>query len=256
MKTIQTLFYLTAAAVLLCGCLLCGCTKEVQVTAPRDISAEYPSDSATPKTAKLVFLDGIDDSLTGAQIANAVKENSADIIFLATNGSIDGLPVAQYLKKNCSSWGHTASFSAGGNGCTTSLSGVTADSLDIYVSGLESKIFLKLKVCGYNFVCGNVINKNSIHKVGKSTIMENTVIYDGLARWVVLCHAWWEDSTPWDISQYCWPAYGYNEAVFFKEGKDYLPQRRDFAFLSEGLLNAIQGTQNSPIRFSFNIVEE
>lgn len=235
--------------------ILVSCVKEKEVTFPRDIEVEFPADRQVGAQKSFLFLDGTDEALTADYIESAVKRYAPDIIYLYADNNIEGVSAGEYLVANCGKWGHNCGKAVSGGAVTTSLEGAELDQLDIYVSGETTEPFITLRAAGYNFVCGRILSKNSIYKNGKNTILEETVAKDGNARWIVVSRAVWDKSTPWAIYQYYWPVYGFSECVFARFGQDSFPHRKDFVFVSEGVMGNVSELEMAPLRFSFNVEE-
>lgn len=235
--------------------VLSGCITEKEIYLPRDIQAEFPSDEQIGEQKNFLFLDGIDKQLTADDIELAADTYKPDVIYLCADNIIEGLSAGEWLVANCAAWGHKCGKAVGSCAVTTSLDEAVFDQMDIYVSGETTEPFVTLNVAGYNFVCGRIMSKNSIYKNGKNTILEETVAGNGNARWVVVSRAGWENSDPWTIYQYYWPVYGFSECVFARFGQDSFPSRKDFVFVSEGVIGNVSDLEMDPLRFTFNCEE-
>lgn len=236
--------------------LMASCVKEKEITLPRDIAVEFPADQQSGTPSTLLFLDGEEIELSAEDIENAVNTYEPDVICLCAHNIIEGVSAGDYLVNNCERWGHSGGMAADGVAVTTSISGAAYDIEEIFVSGDDTEPFIHMNAGGYDFLCGRVLGKNSIYKNGKATILEQTVARDGHARWIVVCRAGWENSTPWGIYQYYWPVYGFSECVFARFGQDSYPSRKDFVFVSEGVLDDISDVELDPLCFTFNTREE
>lgn len=250
MKTLKGLL----GTVALAG-VLAGCVTEKEIFLPRDIQAEFPADQQTGVQKSFIFLDGMDSRLSADDITKAVQAYKPDVIYLCADYVIEGVSAGEWLVANCALWGHKCGKAVASGAVTTALDDALFGNLDIYVSGDVTEPFVTLNAAGYNFVCGRIPGKNSIYKNGKNTILEETVARDGKARWVVVSRAEWENSTPWAIYQYYWPVYGFSECVFARFGQDSFPSRKDFIFVSEGVMGNVSGLEMAPLRFTFNCEE-
>lgn len=235
--------------------VLAGCVSQKEIALPRDIQAEFPADQQMGQQKSFLFLDGMDAQLSADDIKQAVYKYNPDILYLCADNVIEEMSAGEWLVANCARWGHKCGKAVSTGAVTTSLEGAVPGSLDIYVSGETTEPFITLNAAGYNFVCGRIMSKNSIYKNGKNTILEETVARDGKARWVVVSRAEWENSTPWAIYQYYWPVYGFSECVFARFGQDSFPSRKDFIFVSEGVMGNVSGLEMAPLRFTFNCEE-
>lgn len=238
-----------------------ACISQKDVFLPHDIQVEYPADRAPGVQKAFLFIDAVGTDVTAGSVRAAVAAYAPDVLFLCSDGQIASQNAAQWLYDNMAECGYSNGCCAvDGYGCGSTVVSKLADAvydvMEIYMNEGVATKFVSASVKGCHFVCGNVTNKNSIYKKDRKTLISQTVVADGAQPWLVVCRARWDKSTPWDISQYNWPGYGFSECVFSKFGMESYPQRSDFAFAYEGVLDGITSLGAEPLRFTFKYGEE
>lgn len=131
--------------------ILASCTIEKTMTAERPMAAEFGQDVPDYENFSVAYLDLRDTDAVSSDVIQTLKSLSADLVLVATDGTLEGTPADSWIAGNCGEWNHDVYYSVGGLIGSSSMSDAYFEKMEL-VSGN-----CLLSQCGgRSFVTGNL----------------------------------------------------------------------------------------------------
>ena len=138
-------------ALLSAVAVFASCTIEKTMTAERPMKAEFGQDVPDYEKFSVAYLDLRGVAAVSSEVILTLKSLSADLVLVATDGTVEGTPSGSWIAANCSEWNHAAYYSVGGFVGSSSMPDAYFEKMEL-VSGN-----CLLSQCGgRSFVTGNL----------------------------------------------------------------------------------------------------
>ena len=94
--------------------VLASCTIEKTMTAERPMKAEFGQDMPEYESFSVAYLDFRGTDAVSSDVIQTIKNLSADLVLVATDGTVEGVPSADWISAHCGEWNHGTCYSVGG----------------------------------------------------------------------------------------------------------------------------------------------
>ena len=215
--------------------LLASCTGEKFVTVERPMKAEFGQDVPEPAKISVAYLDLCGETVSADQVAASVS--GAELVLIAADAEIGGVPAGEWFASNCAAWRHVVHYAVGGYLGSSSRPDAYFERMDLNTCGC-----LVAEAGGYSFLIGNISDEDRQSMISKT-------IQGGISdSWIVIQPVRSSFLTDYTFTD-CFAA---QEGVQDGDGK----VRDTYVYASQGVWSHMSYIASSPVKFTVNIEQK
>lgn len=212
---------------------LVSCTGEKYVTVERPLRAEFGQDALQPSQMSVVYLDLCGKTVSADEIATSLT--GSQLVLISADAQIEGVDAGEWIKSNCSKWGHNISYAVGGYVGSSSRE-------DAYFERMElvSGNFLVAEAGGYSFLIGNIADED------KDMLISQTIQSEVVDSWIII-----QPSRSTFL-----PDYTFTDCFAAQNGVQDNEVRQIYVYASQGVWTHMSYIVSDPLKFTVNIQQK